>query len=294
MAGIELILNPSAGGGNAGRLVQEIETHFRAIGYEARCHATSVPGEAARLAEELGRAGARRIAVCGGDGTLFEVVNGCLRLEGTRPTLAVIPLGRGNDFAKSLGLPMDWRDACDRLELGTTRRVDAGQCNDFFFINGLGMGLDARVAAFAQRHRRLPGNSVYVLGLLTALLHRPGIRLRLEDDTGPLDQEMTLVGVANGHFLGGRFQLAPDAAIDDGLLDLVVTPRLSRRQILHYAPRVARGQVADIPGYQVRRTRDLRISLATPHPVQADGELVYRGARELQVSVLPEALEFFC
>lgn len=289
-----MILNPSAGGGLGGRLQPEIQGHLETLGYSIRCHRTQVPGDGSRLAEELGRQGARQLLVCGGDGSLFEVVNGCLRLEEPRPRLAVVPLGRGNDFAKSLGVPMDWRDACDRVALGTSRRVDAGQCNDFFFINGLGLGLDARVAVFAQRYRRLPGDSVYVLGLLRALLHRPGVRIQIEDDCGFLDQEMTLVGVANGHFLGGRFQLAPEAAIDDGLLDLVVIPRLNRRQILRYAPRVAQGRADQIPGYAVRRVRQLRVRLAEPHPVQADGEVVYRGARELQLSVLPGALEFIC
>lgn len=294
MATVDVIINPAAGRGQGRKLREPILARIREFGHEARCHETEGVGDGVRLANEVVEAGARTLVVCGGDGTLFEVINGCMQMGGPLPDLVLVPLGRGNDFAKSLGVPRNWRDACDRVELGFRQPVDVGQCNDIFFINGMGVGLDAEVAGFAARNRWLKGDLVYVLGLLRSLIKRPGVSLLVKHDEGYYKQEMTLVGVANGNWLGGRFRLAPHAEIDDGRLDLVVTPRLGRWEILRYAPRVISDQVATIRGYELKRTRRLIIISEQPVPVQADGEVIYSGATHLEISVLPGAVHFLC
>jgi diacylglycerol kinase (ATP) len=246
------------------------------------------------MAREISESGSRVLIGAGGDGTLFEAVNGCMQSGGPMPNLALIPVGSGNEFAKSLGIPESWEDASDRIELGAKRKVDVGQCNDVYFINSLGVGLDARVADFASRYRWLKGKSVYIAGLLRALVHQPRMALNVSFDGGHVEQEMTLLALANGGYLGGRFQLVPDANIEDGRLDLVITPRLSRREIISLAPLVVEGRHLDHPGFARHLTRRATVNSKEALVVQADGEIIYRRANRLEIGVIPGALTFIC
>ena len=294
MSKLDLFLNPSAGGGRAGRLEGDLLQHIRALGLEVNVHRTEGPGQGVGLSRDLAEDGCRTLVVAGGDGTLFEAINGCMQADGPMPELALIPIGTGNDFAKSLGIPLAWPDACDRLVLGTRRRVDVGQCNDIFFINTLGIGLDAQIADIAKHRRWLPGDTAYVAALAQSLLLRRRTRVTVIHDQGREEQEITLMVLANGSFEGGRFELAPGADIDDGKLDLVMTPRLSARQIIKLAPKVSNGEIADMPGYKHWLTRRATVLLPEPACVHADGEVIYRQARRLEIGVIPGGVSFLC
>lgn len=291
---LDIVLNPSAGGGKAGRLEADLKAHFANLGMAVDIHRTAGPGDGVSLARELTEQGCRTMAVAGGDGSLFEAINGCMQADGHTPELALIPLGTGNDFAKSLGIPLHWPDACDRLILGTRRRVDLGQCNDIFFINSLGVGLNAQIADIARKRRWLPGDTAYVAALGQSLLVRKRPRLTVTHDGGREEQEVTLMVIANGNCEGGRFQLAPEADIEDGKLDLILTPRLSRREIIRLFPKVTKGEVKDIPGYKRWLTRRASVLLPDPTCVHADGEIIYRQARRLEVGIIPGAISFLC
>lgn len=292
MEKVDVLFNPGAAGGRAARLRPALEAHLQSLGIDARLHPTAGPGQGVNLARDLVDDGCRTLAIAGGDGTLFETINGCMQTRGPLPDLALIPLGSGNDFAKSLGVPLEWADACDRLVLGTKRRVDIGQCNDIFFCNSLGIGLDARIADISERLRWLPGDLSYLAALAQSLIRRQRPKLTVTHDQGRIEQEVTLMVVANGAYEGGRFQLAPQADIEDGKLDLVVTPAVSRTAILRMAPQVAAGEVEGIAGYQHWQTRHASIHIAKPTCVHADGEIIYRQARRLEVGVIPGAVSF--
>jgi diacylglycerol kinase (ATP) len=291
---VDVLLNPSAGGGAAGRLEPALKAHLSSLGLKAEIHRTEGPGDGLTLARELTEQGCRTLVVAGGDGSLFEAINGCMQADGQMPELALVPLGTGNDFAKSLGIPLDWPDACDRLVLGTRRRVDLGQCNDIFFINSLGVGLDAQIADIARKRRWMPGDTAYVAALAQSLLFPKLPRVTVSHDGGREELDVTLMVVANGSYEGGRFQLAPDADIEDGKLNLVVAPRLSRREIIRLFPKVTSGDVAAIPGYQHWLTRRASVLLPSPTRVHADGEIIYRQAKRLEVGIIPGAVCFLC
>jgi len=289
---IDLLLNPAAGQGRAGRLASELILHLEGLGLSVACHRSLGPGHLTSLARELTEDGASTIAIAGGDGTLFETVNGCFQAEGPIPDLALIPLGSGNDFAKSLGIPKEWPDACDRLILGTKRRVDVGQCNGLYFLNSLGIGLDAEVARSSQGKSWLPRQWRYQAGLLQALIRSKPVAVEVVHDQGEFKESVTLLMVANGGYEGGNFYLAPQADIEDGRLDLVLAPALTRRQIVSALPKVEAGEVSAIPGYQHFQTRRIRIRLPTPCCVHADGEMIYARAERLDIGVVPGALSF--
>ena len=241
------------------------------------------------------RGGAECVAIAGGDGTVNEAVNGYVGIARSDQTFAVIPLGTGNDFAKMLGVGKDWRVACDRVASGRSRRVDAGRCNGHLFANGIGAGFDAQVAIEASRIRWLRGNAVYGVALArTLLLSYSTPRARIIHDNGTLDTSITMLAAANGTTYGGAFRIAPSADIADGMLDLMVARGLSRAGIIRFIPHVLRGSHVGRKGVTTARTKRLVVETDEPLAVHADGEIIDRAAKRLEVEVLPGALLAVC
>jgi YegS/Rv2252/BmrU family lipid kinase len=290
--GLELIVNPAAGRGRAGRLLPQVLARLHRAGFAGEPRLTRSPGEASVLVREaLGR-GAACVAIAGGDGTVNEAVNGYVGVARDAQALGVIPLGTGNDFAKMLGVGSDWSRACDAIGSGALRRVDAGVCNGRYFVNGVGAGFDAQVALEAQGIRWLRGNAVYGLALARTLLwHHSTPRARIAHDAGVHEGEVTLVAAANGAYYGGAFHMAPQADVGDGRLDVVVADALSRLGILGLVPHVLRGTHLGRPGVRLLRTRRLVIESEAPLAVHADGEILARAARRIDVEILAGALQ---
>lgn len=289
-----LIINPRAGHGRGRRFARRIRRYLERSGLRFRASFSREAGDIQRQVETACADGCAHIVVVGGDGTVHEAVNGLLS-SAADPALGLIPLGTGNDFAKATGLPLDWRRACDqivaRIRNGQSRRIDAGRCNDFYFANGIGIGLDARVTLASERIKWLPGSLSYVIGLLQVLATGvPATRARLRIDGQELEQAISLAAVCNGQWVGGVFHIAPRARNDDGRFQLVLAQPLTRRQVLRLAPRVMRGTHEGVPEAHFFDCRRLRIELDNAFPLEADGEVRDRAARRLHIELLPGAL----
>lgn len=294
MRRIHLIVNPRAGRRAGSGFGSGIAQHLRRLGLNCEAQFTREPRDAIELVRAALDKRPDCIAVAGGDGTLFEVMNGVLRAGAHDVPLGLIPIGTGNDFAKMLDLkPLDWRTACERIARGTTRQVDAGRCNEWFFINGVGIGFDAQVAMEANRLKYLPGTLlVYAGALIKTLLHRyrtPEISLRFDEQR--LQQRITLLTIGNGRCHGGAFRLTPQADMVDGLFDILIADAATRRGILKLAPRVMRGTHLGQPGIALHQARRVSVSSTEPLPVHADGEILYADARELDIEILPGAIK---
>jgi len=293
MRRVQLIVNPCAGRGAGARLAPQIVAELRRDGVDAEMRLTKGPRHAVGLVADAIRAGATEVVVAGGDGTIFEAVNGVMRAGPERVTLGIVPVGTGNDFVKMLALT-DWQVACARIGAGATRQVDVGRCGDHHFANGVGIGFDAQVAQRANGIRWLSGIPVYAVALLQVLAldyRRP--LLRIVHDGGTLEQRITLVAIANGRCYGGAFQVAPNAALDDGLLELVVAEGLSRLRVLGLVPRVLRGTHLDHPAVTALRSRRVRIESDEPMVVHADGEILDTAATVVDVELRAGALRVF-
>lgn len=293
MLRVGLIINPLAGHRAGNRFGSGIARELRRDGFRVCARFTRAHGDATRIAREFVAEGQEAIVVAGGDGTLSETVQGLLE-QGSDIPLGLIPIGTGNDFAKALGLtPLDWRSACRRFAEGSERRVDAGCCNDRYFVNGVGIGLDARVAIEANRLRWLRGNAVYGVALANTLLHHYHTpRVHIRDTDWRIDQGMTMLAFANGQVYGGTFRIAPQAKIDDGTLNLVIADALSRRRILGLLPAVLRGRHLGHPAVRTLSVTDAEVELESPLPVHADGEIIAANALSVRIRVLPGRLRF--
>ena len=230
---VQLFVNPTAGRGRAGKRLPRIEELLGAAGVVLETHLSNDVGDLEHQVQAAVDGGADRIIVAGGDGSVHEAVNGIMAGAGTA-RLGVIPTGTGNDFAKASDIPLDWEHATrllgDRIVADATwRRIDVGRMNERYFVNGVGIGLDARVTKVARSYRWPIGDLVYLLALLRCIVDgviTPTMTISADELTrsGPT----TLVNVSNGAWGGGMFYIAPMADNKDGKLELLVADPVSR------------------------------------------------------------------
>ncbi|NUQ37913.1 MAG: diacylglycerol kinase family lipid kinase [Caldilineales bacterium] len=301
MSAITVIINPYA---NRGDSQHQIDAGLQALatsGLAFDIQLTEYRGHGAELAEAAARNGAEIIVAAGGDGTVHEVANGILRAaEGSEgvasATLGILPVGSGNDFAWGLGLDKGVDLAIDRLRRGQTRIIDVGyvEAEGFpahYVVNILGGGFDSQVNIEAHKIMRLRGFAIYIVAVLKTLViyyRNPHATIRFNDETHEFDMLMTFV--ANGPRLGGGFIAAPHARHDDGLFDICLVHKTTRRDMLLMIPKFMRGAHLNHP--KVTMARAARVEIESPEgfPSQADGEIVGNDVRRMVVSLVPQRL----
>ena len=281
-----LVFNPAAGRGRAGDRRAGISTYLEERGIEARWHVTGGTGDATRIVEGL--PDEALVVAVGGDGTVHEVAAACV---GTGRTMGVLPVGSGNDYVKALGVGTRLGRALEVLVGGVVRTVDAGEVNGIRFVNGLGIGFDAEVAAgVAEAPKVLGGFGGYLWSvgrLLWGFRCREG-RIRLGGGE-EIEAETILVAAALGTTYGARFRIAPVAHLDDGFFDVIWSDKVSRAEVLRLIPDVLRGAHLAHPKIRFARASDVEVSLAKPAPAHVDGEML-PPTKEFRARVLPGAL----
>lgn len=289
-----VIVNPAAGRGAAARALALVDAEMARAGAAHSIVQTARRGHAAELAEAAARDGWPAVVAVGGDGTVHETVNGLMRAaaDGAPSVpLGIVGVGSGNDFAQLAGVPRDVAGAVRALVRAEPRAVDVGRVNGRWFSNGVGIGLDARVAIEVDRGRRFRGIFMYLDALARVLRVFTPPHMAVEVDGERLaDAPMTLVTVGNGGRHGGGFWICPDARIDDGVLDLCMCDALGTLGILRFLPRVMRGTHTGASCVHMRRARRVRVTSTDPLPVHADGEIIDDAARAVDIEIHPGRL----
>ncbi len=301
MDGIAVVLNPAAGRGAAGRRRGEIEAALRGTGVPFTIQQTHARGGATELAWQAIEGGAHTVVAVGGDGTINEVVNGIKGAETTtkrRARLAIIPLGTGSDFIKALDgmLANDIAGGVQRATAGRVRPLDLGlvRVNDDaprYFINAVGAGFDAQVAAESIKIHNLTGFAVYLLSIARALRSYRTDTMTVEYEQQRVSRRLMFANVGNGRCQAAGLWMTPDALLDDGLLDLCLVDNLRLDQIVRYLPLLMRGKHTMLPVVTMGRTAKLTITPRTPVPVQADGEVISEHARHVVIENVPRAID---
>lgn len=285
-----LIANPNSGRGRAALVLPRVRRHLDALGRSHELRLSSAPGELSLLARRAAEEGSETLVVLGGDGSLFEALNGVMG-SGLRPRLAQLPLGTGNSFVKDLGIE-DLEDGLAALGSGRSRRVDLGRARagteEFFFVNVAGAGFVARVARRARAFKFL-GDKAYVLATLLELPSLRPRRLDIIADGLRTSREAIFVEICNSRKTGGDMIMAPRAELDDGRFDVVVARAMSRRRLLSLFPLIFEGRHVDSPFVEYFRCSELSIDFGE-EPLSPDGELL--GSCPLHARVEAGALEF--
>ena len=231
---------------------------------------SAVEGSGAFLARQAIEDGATTVVAAGGDGTVGEVANAVI---GTNISFGVLPLGTGNDFARTLGVGTDLALAVRTIVFGNPILVDLGKGPGGYFINVAGCGFDAEVAyQINHKFRNLRGTTAYIVGVVSTLLKLEPYPIKLTIDGVVQHETVMLCAVANAKTYGGGMRIAPNADISDGLFDIVLVGKVSKFEFLRTFPKVFKGTHLDHPQVKVLRGQTVRIESDRKMPVLADGE----------------------
>ena len=280
-----LLVNPSAGSGRALRRLPAIEEEMGRRGLPYRVVRTTDPEHACREAVAAA-AGGEVPVVVSGDGLIGKVGGA---LVGTGSPLGVLPGGRGNDLARVVGIPTDPAAAVAVLAAGERRAIDVGEANGRRFLCIASCGFDSDANRIANETRFVRGAPVYAYAALRALAAWKPACFTITLDGVERSFRGYSVIVANSTAYGGGMFVAPDAVLDDGLLDVVITGEVPKRRFLANLPKVFKGTHLAEPEVEVQRAGSVGIRADRPFGLYADGE--HLSDLPATVTVLPRALE---
>lgn len=285
-----IILNPAAGSvGDLDVLVSRL-----ARLPNAEIHITNKPGSAARFAKTAIKKGRETIIAAGGDGTLNEVINGIGESFGV-VRVALFPLGTGNDFARSIGMPVDLDAALEVIRAGETRAVDLVRVTSDevrYFVNVSAGGFSGLVdEKLTPAMKKNWGPLAYLRSAAAALPELRAYRTTLAfDNAESLMLELYNVVIANGRYVAGGTLIAPEALLDDGLLDVVLIPQRPVGELALVVAQIALGAHLSSDAIVFRRAASVTVNSKPGMWFNVDGELV--GNEPARFEILPRALRF--
>jgi diacylglycerol kinase (ATP) len=265
--GIRFLVNPASGRGTGKAHLDRIRVLAAKLG-AGLCVSRKV-SDLSEQARKAAEDGVERLLVAGGDGTLHYAVQG---LAGTPCALGVIPLGSGNDLAGTLGIPPDLDVAVERALNGEVRRIDLVRVGEAFSVSYAGVGFDSEVTRYANEVKVLRGPLIYFYAVIHTLITFEPPRMRVVHDEGEFEGKVMFTVVNNLPRFGGGMRIAPDAKIDDGLLDLVIVKEIPKPALLSVFPKVYNGRHVGHPAVQILRTRRAEITIDRPMTLYGGGE----------------------
>jgi diacylglycerol kinase (ATP) len=300
---LDVIINPAAGSGRAGRRWPEYARALANSGYVVHVHETAGPGDATKFARNLAEQGAETIVCVGGDGTVNEVVNGMIvddKAVSPNLRLAILSCGTGQDLVRSLGV-RDIESSLQAISLNVTARIDlarvqfldghTGHLQTRYFINVADAGIGASVAQrVGMSSKKLGGLVSYLRAALQTIIRYKPWQVTVDvDGEQVFDGSVGMVVFANGRYFAGGMLVAPSASLCDGLIDVYVLEGVGKRVLLtSLLPRVYRGKHVGQPGIQHYTGRTATVRPLSGMLMEIDGEQV--GRAPLSVTMIPRAL----
>ncbi len=283
---IAVLVNPTAGAGRGLAVGREVTARFAAAGRQVRELAGCSAVETEWLAAQAVSDGVPVVVAVGGDGMVHAAIQ---VLAGTDTALGVVPCGTGNDFARSVGIPLKRpRAAAEAITAGHRKKVDLARAGDRWFAAVLASGFDSKVNDRGNRMRWPRGRARYNLAMVAELAAFRPLRYQLRLDDQQLDLTAMLVAVGNGPSYGGGMKICPAASLTDGLLDVTVISQLSRAKLVRLFPSVYSG--THLRYAEVLTFRTASISLSAPGvTAYADGEFI--DVLPLTCTAMPGALQ---
>ncbi|MBE3120004.1 MAG: diacylglycerol kinase family lipid kinase [Candidatus Atribacteria bacterium] len=287
---VKVIVNPHANHGRGREVIPLIEDGLSSW-VKTDISVTDHPRQAYDLVSKL--EGYDALIAAGGDGTVYEIVNGLAHNNLLDIPIGLIPTGSGNDLSKAIGVPRDAGSAMARLRTGGRKRIDLGLVNGRYYANSLAIGFDARVAHLAneiKEETRKTGLSLYMTALFRIVLHDYyGHEVRLRVDGGEWEtRKVLLAAINNGPIYGGGFKITPGADNADGLLEVCVIDALPRWELFLRLPFAVAGRHTWMKKAHFYRAKTIEIESERGLPAALDGELIHDN--NYRAEIVPSAL----
>ncbi|MDO4581190.1 MAG: diacylglycerol kinase family lipid kinase [Bacillota bacterium] len=300
------IINRQAGSGRVASWWREFEPQLQQAGWDYFYEYT-VQGEVARqVRRAVVERGAQAVVAVGGDGSLYEALGGLIENDALiepQPVFVAYPAGSACDFVRSLGYTDGGCELLRLLEHGQTRHIDVGRCayhgadgaqRTGYFINGFDAGAGADTCALVNadqgelKKRHKSGKLAFKRAAMQVLMRFSYTRTEVEADGQRFSGEYIIIGAGNGRYIGGSMLMFPQAALDDGKLDLLLVGRRSFISVLSVFSRVYSGGHLQIKNVDYLHAREIAINSARPLAIELDGEVP--GTTPVRLTVLPQLL----
>lgn len=267
------IINPIAGAGRAKNMIPIIEKKMNENNISYKIVLTTRPKDAIKIAEENVGEFSTIVAV-GGDGTVNEVAKGLINKR--LGSLAIIPCGTGNDFSRSIGLPMDPIKSLDIIIKGKHRIVDIGKINGNNFLNIASVGFDTEVVINTNIiKKKVKSKTAYILGVLATLFGYKKSEISLIVDGITYNRNLVLLAVGNGVFYGGGLPILPMAEIDDGYFNICLVRDISNFKLLFLFPSIFKGKHLKYKRYvEIFKAKEVIVKNSKEINVNIDGEIL--------------------
>jgi YegS/Rv2252/BmrU family lipid kinase len=297
--GVAFVVNPASANGSTGRRWPEIARRAAAAGLEGDAFLSTRPGEVAELTAKAASGGAGLVVAVGGDGTVFEAVNGLMRAgAGGEVELAILPRGTGKDFMRTFSIPGSLDRALAIARDGAVRTIDVGHARytswdgspgESWFANFGGAGISGAIARRVDTSSKALGGRVSFFWATTAVFMRwkPSemtVRVDGEERSGRMLEVLATIG----RYAAGGMKVAPDASPDDGLLDALLIGDVNKVDFVLTVPKMYRGTHLKHPKVELLRGKTVAIEAAEALPVTLDGE--QPGTTPIVFDVVPKAL----
>lgn len=285
MRKILVIINPVAGKGATKDMIPKIKDLLKNHTMDIRI--SKCVGDATKIAKEEKENYTDIISV-GGDGTLTEVIDG---LDNYMGRLGIIPAGTGNDFARTISLPMTLEECVDIVIKGKTKKVDVPKVNNSHFINVASFGIDGGVIIDTDKIKeKIPGSTAYILSSLKNIIQFKPYKVMIEIDDLMLEREIVLAAVGNGKYFGGGMKVTPLAEIDDGLLDVVIARKTSKMKLIKLFGQLFKGSHLSDPIVEHYKCKKFSIASEKNIYINTDGNLI--GTVPAKISVGDTKINF--
>ena len=269
---ILVITNPFAGGGKTLRLLPKIKHWLSKSLHEFSFVTTRSPDEMRLEIIKAPAQGINALLLMGGDGTVHLALPAIV--EANLP-FSYLPCGRGNDFARNIGLPMDLRNNCSIPSNPSFHQVDLPSINNIPFVAVAYIGFDAEVNRLANDKKGYFGGTLgYIVCVLKALRNFRSFEVQITIDDDTWKERVMMVTVANAPFYGGGMKIAPDADMNDGVFDICIVQEISKLELLRQFPKVFKGTHIFHPRIMMKTGRRVKLASDEVREVFADGEYV--------------------
>jgi len=300
MARTKFIMNPNADMGNAWRQALDLRPIAEEHG-GADWAGTVYPTHATELARQAGLDGYDLVVAVGGDGTVHEVINGIMSLPAEkRPRLGVVPMGSGNDFAHAAGVDEKPEQAMVHALTGKPRKIDIGLIEDEhkrkeYWDNSVNIGFGGSVNIYSHTLPLVRGFLMYFLAVLGVMIKRYDVLpLKIKSDGKEWQEDLMMLAVCNGPREGRGFQTAPEAVIDDGVLNYTAVKKVSRPMMFRLIPEFMTGKQGNFKQVLMGKVKVIEVDSKEPLTLHIDGETwagFNSNVHHLKISAIPDALE---
>jgi diacylglycerol kinase (ATP) len=269
----------------------EILQQLERGGIETSTHATIGEGDATLAAADAVERGFDIIIAAGGDGTLYEVINGVAE-KAYRPPIGILPLGTTNDFARALNIPRSWEGAVDVILQQHAQYIDVGKMDQRYFINIAGGGsLTELTYEVPSKLKTMIGQMAYYMKGLEKLPRLSPIELYIRTDDNDFHEEVMLFLISNSNSVGGFERLAPDASLNDGLFDVLILKKCNLAEFIRVVSLALRGEHLGDPNIIYLQTRSIQVSSPDYVQINLDGE--FGGTLPCTFTNLPSHVQIF-